>query len=421
MAGVPECEVLFEMFASPRGKVWLGRLETSGQASRIVLLRELNEAARTQITQAVETARTFTHPKLLKVLGIVSDKTRSFVASEYIPGVSLFELVEAIRRRQRPMATDAAVRIIIDVLRLVSERAAAFKAAAKPPARLLYAECIWIADFGEALLAEAGVSAHLVPPPVSASALLDPGMDAESQDVLTASVELFHLATGRLMTGDIRANAKMHLSSPLARVLEEVFSWRPSGGFDTAQGFATALSAMPPVLVGTEASVAEELRRLVTDLLDERRAKLMLLRGGSGSSDPEGPTRVYGSVSDPDDTNDHDDGDETTRAFQRDGIAGDARQERRIVQPELPLPPEEPLEELPAVSSRGAKIPKKHRKNPLLLPLGARAREALRVHRALVERFLLGVLVVLVLIAVALAVVYPSRIRVVVDGVKALH
>jgi len=390
MRGAPECQVLFELFASPRGKVWLGRI--GSDAGRIVLLRETNEVARTQLAPAVDAAAHFVHPKLLKVLGLVEDQGRTFVASEYIPGVSLFEIIATVRKRQRPMMASGAVRIIIDALRLVTQGRALLNAAGRPAARLLYADCIWVTDYGETLLSEAGVSAHLV---ASASNTLDTRTDSESQDMLTAAVELFHLASGRLMTGDMAKSAKTHLSAPLAKTLEGVFSWEPRKGFESAEAFAAELASLPPALIATEATIAEELRHLVADVLDERLRKLALLRGGADMPDPEDATRVYGPV--PKSGNDEAE-EEATQAYEHAGQAQSMREVKRLVAIEEPL---EPHGRAPATSERAVAV--------------------FLAQWSPLERVLLGVLVILIVIASALVLARPSRLHVLVDHVKALR
>jgi hypothetical protein len=434
MRGAPECQVLFELFASPRGKVWLGRIDLGIHAGRIVLLRETNDATRPQLAQAVDAAKHFVHPKLLKVLGVVSDQSRSFVASEYIPGVSLFELIAMARKRQRAMVAGAAVRVIIDALKLVPQARAVLNAAGRPAARLLHADCIWVTDYGETLLSEAGVSAQLI---ASASSAQDLGVDSESQDMLTASVELFHLASGRLMTGDMCKSAKTHLSAPLAKVLEGVFSWDPTNGFAHAEALAAGLAAMPPVLVGTEATVAEELRHLMADVLDERRRKLALLRGSSGLSDPEGATRVYGPVPGSED----DDSEEATLAFDRAPLAPSMRELKRVVavekplEPESPAPvhrsstpakpagvfPEQPFGELPAVRKRQPRRREPASTGQRLKLARARLLRRFYAQRATLERVLLGVLVLLIVVASVLVLTQPSRLHALVERVKSLR
>jgi hypothetical protein len=440
MRGAPECQVLFELFASPRGRVLLGRI--GSDAGRIVLLRETNDAARAQLAQAVDVATHFVHPKLLKVLGMVEAQGRTFVASEYIPGVSLFEIIATVRKRQRAMVAGAAVRVIIDALRLVAQGREVLNAARRPAARLLHADCIWVTDYGETLLSEAGVSAQLV---ASASNALDTGVDSESQDMLTAAVELFHLASGRLMTGDMVKTAKMHLSAPLAKTLERVFSWDPTSGFTNAEAFADGLAAMPKVLVGTEATVAEELERLLADVLDERRRKLALLSSIAGQTDPEGATVVYGPMPSSSDDDDDDAAEEATLPFDRAVHAVSMRELKRVVKVEKPLEPDGPARRSrPAAARPGGVFPeqpsrerehpgaRKARPSPVPRSAGHRVETLPRRSRpgvvarfllplSVVERVLIGVLVLLLAIASALALARPERVRALVEHVQVLH
>jgi len=285
----PECQVVFEMFSSPRGRVSLGRLNGGREVGRLVVLREVSESALVRTRQAAAEFSAMSQPKLLKVVGLVSDESHYYLASEYIPGVSLYELIDAVRSRQRPLATAAAVRIVIDALALVGAGRALLRDHGRPLVRLLHADCIWIAEFGETLLAGAGVAGY-----VAANA--DSASELEDQDTLPAALELFQLATGRLPVGDLCASARAHLPRPLAEVMEEVFSGEYGSGLDAAANFSAALSHLPPGLVGTEALVAEELRSLVAELLDDRKRRVAALKDGSNSPNVEDPTRVYAAI-----------------------------------------------------------------------------------------------------------------------------
>ncbi|HEY3256052.1 MAG TPA: hypothetical protein VGJ91_18965, partial [Polyangiaceae bacterium] len=276
----PECQVLFELFASPRGRVSLGRLSTGKEAGRIVVLREIPERALQQVTPAFELAKALTHPSLLKLLGVVSDRTHSYLASEYVPGISLFELVARVRARQQGMELGAAVRVMIDALRAVVSARSLLSAAGAQPVRLLNSDCVWLVDYGETLLSEVGVSAALLGGPQKAP---ETARDVEARDLMTAAVELYQLASGRLMSGDLSRAAKLHLPAPLARVIEEAFTWEPSTDLDGMSNMADALAGLPAKLVGSEALVASELQRLSGDLLAERRRKLGTFHDGSGT------------------------------------------------------------------------------------------------------------------------------------------
>jgi hypothetical protein len=231
--------------------------------------------------------------------------------------------------------------------------------------------------------------------------------------VLTAAVELFHLASGRLMAGDMCASARLHLSSPLAQVLEGVFSLEPGSGFDNAEGLASSLSGLPPALVGTEATVAEELRRLVADLLDERRQKLASLRGAAPPQDVDGPTRVFSAFPSEQDA---DAVEEPTREFHSAQSREPPRRPRGVVEPERPRPePPPPPVRQAERASVGLPV-----SAPQPLPR-IDPRPKRRSRHLLLERSLMGVLVVLVAIAVGLAVTHPERLRLVVEDVKSLR
>jgi hypothetical protein len=286
----PECQVLFELFGSPRGKVSLGRLSTGNEAGRIVMLRELREAALQQLTPAFELAKGLSHPCLLKLLGVVSDRSHCYIASEYVPGISLFELVARARARQQGMEVAAAVHVMVDALRAVVSARSLLHEAGAQPVRLLNSDCVWLVDYGETLLSEVGVSTALLGGVTERTPATE--SDVQARDMMTAAVELYQLASGRLMAGDLSRAAKLHLPVRLAQVLEDAFTWEPSSGVDGLDELANALAGLPAALVGSEELVASELQRLSGDLLAERRRKLAAFHSGAGT-DPEGATRVF--------------------------------------------------------------------------------------------------------------------------------
>jgi len=283
-----ECQVLFELFGSPRGKVSLGRLSSGNEAGRIVMLRQIPETALRQATPAFELAKGLTHPRVLKLLGVVSDRSHCYVASEYVPGVSLFELVARTRARQQGMAAGAAVRVMIDALRAIESARSLLAAAGAEPVRLLNSDCVWLVDYGETLLSEVGVSSALLGG--ASPRTPDSASDVESRDVMTAAVELYQLASGHLMTGDLSRAARLHLPVALARVLEDAFTGQFAG--EGVGALADALAALPPVLNGPEQLVVSELQRTSGELLDERRRKLAGCRE-SAVADIEGATRIF--------------------------------------------------------------------------------------------------------------------------------
>ncbi|HEY3498432.1 MAG TPA: hypothetical protein VGK73_27250 [Polyangiaceae bacterium] len=285
----PACEVLFELFSAPRGKVLLGRVTTGRESGRVVRLRLLGDTLPLPLTDIVATASTLTHPKVVKLLGIVFDGGQYYLASEHLPGVSLFELIARARSRQQGFELAAAVHVTLTALRLVEQAAGLLGAAGLERKRLLYTDSIWIAEFGETLLAEPGLGAHL--------GRGDPecGDQAVQGDTLTAAVELYHLATGKLLTGDLAAAVREALPDSLAHTLTEVFRWSDTEASDTVSSFARALGRLPPELHSDEPGVARALLRLAGDVLSEREHKLAEYRPDLGLT-IDGPTRVYSLI-----------------------------------------------------------------------------------------------------------------------------
>lgn len=289
--GNPECRVLFELFSTPRGKVSIGRANSGEHAGRIVLLREAQESMLPVLTGAIEVTQGFTHPQLLKLLGVFSDGERSYIASEYLPGVSLFELLARVRARQTPLELRVAVHLAFEVLRLVERAGSLLREAGKPRVRLFYADSVWLAEYGETLLSEAGVSARLAGSRSGAD--VDEGAQAVERDAMTLAVELVQLATGRLMTGDLARAIRDQLPAPLADALEDVLVGSEPGAADPVARFGRSLRALPPNLQGSEAMVAAELGRVARDLLEERKGKLLELQVSAGP-DSADVTRIYG-------------------------------------------------------------------------------------------------------------------------------
>jgi hypothetical protein len=259
---------------------------TGRESGRVVRLRAIGDNVPLQVNDVVAGARTLTHPELVKLLGIVFDGRQYYLASEHLPGVALFELIGRARARRQGFEIAAAVHVTITALRLVEQAAGLLGAAGLPRTRLFYTDSIWIAEFGETLLAEPGLAAQL------GGGAPELGAQAVQRDTLTAAVELYHLASGKLLTGDLAAAVKEALPEPLAHALTDVFSWSDTEASDTVSSFGRALGRLPPELRGDDAGVARALRRLAADVLSERERKLAEYRPGLGVA-IDGPTRVY--------------------------------------------------------------------------------------------------------------------------------
>lgn len=274
-----QCEILFELFtgASP---VALGRLLRGHDAGRLVTLRRVTgqEAA---LAPMVDISRSIAHPSFGKVLGIARAAGQAYLASEYMPGVSLFELRQAAIVRGRALSVGPAVRIIVDALKAATAAQRLLREVAGAEAeRNVFAEHICVAEYGETLLTEVGVAAHLATPE---------GEHSED-DVHAAATELYALVTGRAFVAPWRADDDV--PKAVEGVLARALGGEPSP-FPDVSALLEALAASATSAPSSELGVSEALRPLVGDLLDTRRGKLDLVERASARRDADESTQFY--------------------------------------------------------------------------------------------------------------------------------
>ncbi len=270
-----QSDVLFEMFNGSLGSVHLARLLRGHDAGRLVTLRKLPSTHSEELTAAADLARSVAHPKLAKVLGVIEEQNARYLASEHISGVTLFELGRTASNRQVPVEPSVAVRIISDALNAAEvARVLLTKTLRAPVARVLYPECVWIADYGETFLAEVLVAPLLVRKPIDGADTSEAAILAE--DVRVAALELTRLVCAGLSPDDPADTDLSHLPSELQEVLTTALG-HGSLGYRTPQAFLSALSALSDGLIASEEQVAEELQRLMGTVLNVRRQKLNML------------------------------------------------------------------------------------------------------------------------------------------------
>jgi hypothetical protein len=270
----PQCELLFDLFSGPRGRVHLGRMLQGPEPGRLVALREVSTSDAAALEASVTVARSVEHPKLLKVFGLLSAGGQHYLSSEYSAGISLFELGLAIRLQKTQLHVAAAVRIAIEALSVAgAARALLEQSAHAAQLRYLSADTIWIAPSGQILLAEAGVAS----PSALRSGFESSADELEAQDVLTLGAELFNLVSGRLMAGNVIANLEASLPAQLADALRRAIA--PDGVTDcgATRSFGRALAALPAAFIGTEAQVGAEIGRVMQSVLEARRRTLLEL------------------------------------------------------------------------------------------------------------------------------------------------
>jgi len=277
------CIALFELFRGGAGPVHLGRLHDGRQAPRLVSLRRLANLPTRELESAGNRAQGVTHPRLAKLLGTYQHEDAWYIASEYIAGVTLFELGQTAVRQRKPVNPSVAVRIVLDALRVTSEAAQLIEESTVS-ARCLYPESLWISDSGELFVAELLVAPVLARTTTGASYVaLTAGMSAPASDVRAAAVELARLACGRLMNGNPAFWQTPELPDELSELLARAVAGGP--GVETPSAFAHALSALSPHLLAEHEDVRAEVERLMGSERLRRQEQLASVQGQAADGD----------------------------------------------------------------------------------------------------------------------------------------
>lgn len=288
------------------GRLRLGRGLSGADVGRLVLLRSFPEVSEAEIQAAIRTATPIAGPRLIKVLGGARVSGEAAVASEYVEGLALVELLAATADHGFPMSPAVALRIVQDALAAVRDARRLFESTnAGPIPRLLFEETIWIAEFGEALLTESGVIGSLLRSPGlratrGATAQLTPEELAGSppspeSDVFAAGALLWHLLAGRALFEGVTATELerqirdraiprldtierlgLPVPAPVVEIVERALRRDPAQRFPTVEDMGKALSNLPSGWIATERQVREALTQVGSALLDARRSRLLL-------------------------------------------------------------------------------------------------------------------------------------------------
>src|SRR6185503_9199145 len=153
-----------------------------------------------------------------------------YVVSEYVVGASLWELEREAFAQGVPVPLPFALRAVSDALRAAIAARRAIEDSGGSAPRVLFAETIWIAEYGETLLTEAALgslhaeqlhderstelTAQLTPEELAGSAC------GPRTDVFVAGTLLWELIANRpLFAGDDKARvARSILVSPVPRL-----------------------------------------------------------------------------------------------------------------------------------------------------------------------------------------------------------
>jgi serine/threonine protein kinase len=170
---------------------------------------------------------------------------------------------------------------------------------------LLFAETVWIAEFGEAFLTDSGVIGSLLRVPAlrdtrAGTAQLSPEELAgkpptPESDVFAAGALLWHLLAGRpLFEGVSSAELERQIRerpiprldtierlglpvpAPVVGIVERALKRDPKERYATPEEMGQALASLPAGWIATERQVREALAQLAPELLDARRSRLLL-------------------------------------------------------------------------------------------------------------------------------------------------
>src|SRR5690606_13130762 len=164
------CVPLQQLFDGPSGSVSVGRMSTGTEAGREVFMRRVKHLAADELESEVHAASMVTHPSLMKVLGLAapSDTTNDrgasdlYVISEFMVGASLLQIAAAAKLPGCSLAGSVRLRIVHDALLAAFEARRILRQASRwLVRRTIFADTIWVTDFGAVLLSEVGVSQRL--------------------------------------------------------------------------------------------------------------------------------------------------------------------------------------------------------------------------------------------------------------------
>lgn len=292
-----QCDVVVDLFSGPMGVCRLGYVKSGADAGRTVLLREVSPQSVRFLGRRLRKASEIAHSNLVKLLGTVEVERRLQIASEYIAGVSLFELRAAAAEKRERLEPEVATRIVAGALDAAKSAHALCQAKGFELTRSIFSDTVWIAEFGETMLTDVGL-ADLLGAGNGASAAPTQlvGTGTGSHDVYAAGSELYELLTGKPFHGGIPS---FDASTPraISEIVVRALSFDEKRRFASISEMAAAFAALPRELVAHEDVVTGAVERLMKSTLKLRRAKLAMLERTLGSQDDGESTRCYSVAS----------------------------------------------------------------------------------------------------------------------------
>jgi len=258
-----------------------------------VTLRRLPAAPWPELSAAVDLARSVAHPKLAKTLGVQRAGDTWYLASEYIAGVTLFELGQVLVSRGERLDAHVAVKVTLDMLdAAIAARELLLVTANARSVRCIHRESVWVADFGETFLSEVSVSTILSE--AGGAGGPDTADSPESRDIRSAGLLLLELAGGSSVPSALEDPT---IPDALRRIAARASGLRNALPYPSLRAFADALLELGPSAGASHDEVSAELHRLMGSLLETRRQKLAMTERVSLQESEQDETKFFRAAS----------------------------------------------------------------------------------------------------------------------------
>lgn len=284
-----DCESLCELFDGPSGTASIGRLLTGAETGRVVFLRRISGCSAEDLADEVAGSGLIAHPSLVKVLGLARVNRVLCIASEYIAGASLLQIANAARENKTPIEAKVCLKIVHDALiAAAAAKRRLHETCGWSVPRAIFSDTIWIAEYGETMLTEVGVSYRLHGPQ-RRSGPPAPSSPFKDGDVAAAGAELRRLLTDQ--------RGRISVPTPFQEIVRSIVlrAEAPSTPkrFRDSEEMAAALAALPPGCMATEGEVGYTMRSLLGSTLERQHAKLGMLELAESQRVSDDATRVF--------------------------------------------------------------------------------------------------------------------------------
>ncbi len=283
-------ELLMELSHGRLGSLQLARA-TARNAARQLVLRQVSSELVAPLQPSVRRASGVAHPRWLKTVGLVTTDGAAYVASEYVAGLPLVDLLRVMRTVELSMVPEVALRITLDALHAVSAaRTVLGRHDEHGTLRYLYADSTWVATFGETLLAEPGIAqvvaranAGVTTPEGGAADCTWQSPEeraghgpSDASDVFAAGGMLWELLSGRSLPAPREGSSSAplprqgnaersgrRLLPPIVELITRALSPDVRTRFADVDDMADAIESLPARWLGTDAQVQAAIEPLV--------------------------------------------------------------------------------------------------------------------------------------------------------------